>query len=239
MPSIFVSAASAIVLAASAHGAVTGFTWRLVDNTAGAPGADGFAGAQWNALDQYTFDLILHGDHGQRINGVNMGDANAPAATPFALHTNMTVFNHPFGGNVRSAAFEPAPGFNAMRYDTFVALGSVPAANISFAGGVDLSGANGVLRATWFTTENATLDANGEMRILRVTVGVPIGMNPSGNGYFLGTTGLPGSPISSAEIGLPGGVLTTLVIPSGFVPPTPGAAALFGVVGLAGLRRRR
>ena len=238
---MMLTAAAALAVAASAQAAVTGVIWRAVDNTVGAPGSDGFAGAQWNALTQYTFDLILMGDAGQRVNGVNMGDANFPNAAPFALYTNGTIFNHPFGSNVRSTAFEPAPGFNAIQYDTYVALGDVPAGNISFAGGANLTGAGGVLRATWFTTENATLDANGEMRIMRVTVGYAGG---APEGAFLGTLGVggleAGSNQSSIEVGLPGGVLTSLVVGNAFeLVPTPGATALFGLAGLAGLRRRR
>ncbi|MBL0922364.1 MAG: hypothetical protein IBJ10_09590 [Phycisphaerales bacterium] len=222
-----------------ANAAVTGVTWRVVDNTVGNPGGDSFAGAVWNSLNQYTFDLILQGDAGQRINGINMGDSNAPAATPYFISTNGTVFNHALGSNVRSAAFEPA--FSALQYDTFVALGStVPGPGISFAGGQNLNGPT--LRATWFTTDNAVLDANGEMRIMRVTVGYANGFNPYTQGGFLGTLGVIGQTgvdASTIEIGLPGGALQTLTVGNAFEVPAPAATALMGLAGLAGLRRRR
>ena len=233
-----ITAAAALAVAASAQAAVTGVVWRSVDNTVGAPGTDAFAGAAWNALTQYTFDLILQGDAGQRINGINMGDSNFPNAAPFALYTNGTVFNHPFGGNTQSAT--EFPPFNAMTYDTFVDLGGTQATPaISFAGGVALTGPT--LRATWFTTDNTVLDANGEMRIMRVTVGYAGGAPADA---FLGTLGIggleAGVPQSSIEVGLPAGVLTTLVVGNAFeLVPTPGATALFGLAGLAGLRRRR
>jgi hypothetical protein len=248
---MMLSAAAALAVAASAQAAVTGVVWRPVDNTVGAPGSDSFAGAQWNALSQYTFDLILMGDAGQRINGINMGDSAFPNSAAFVLNTNGTVFNHSFGGDTRSAAFEAVPGFNAIQYDTYVAMGSdVPGPAISFAGGVDLDNVGdplpGEMRATWFTTDNATLDANGEMRILRVTVGYTVGFDPFavGSGAFLGTLGIPGLEFgtsqSQIQVGLPGGVLSNIVVGNAFeVVPTPGAAALMGIAGLAGLRRRR
>jgi len=235
----FTATIAAALVATSAQAAVTGVVWRVVDNTVGAPGSDAFAGAQWNALSQYTVDLILQGDAGQRINGINMGDSNFPNAAPFALYTNGTVFNHSFGSNVQSAT--EFPPFNAMAYDTYVDLGGTQATPaISFAGGTDLSGAGGVLRATWFTTDNAVLDANGEMRIMRITVGYAPGFDPFTQQAYLGT--LQGvSPVSSLEVGLPGGELATLVIGNAFslTPPTPGTAALLGIAGVSGLRRRR
>lgn len=243
---MMLTAAAALAVAASANAAVTGVIWRPVDNTVGNPGGDAVGGAPgWNALSQYTFDLILQGDAGQRINGINMGDAAFPNAAPFALYTNGTVYNHPLGSNIRSTAFENVAGFNAIRYDTYVALEGSSAASVSFAGGADLSGTGGVLRATWFTTDNVTLDANGEMRIMRVTVGYQNGFDPfaMGSGAFLGTLGVPGleagSNESRIEVGLPGGVLTELVVGNAFEVPTPGATALMGLAGLVGLRRRR
>jgi hypothetical protein len=248
-------AAAALAVAASANAAVTGVVWRVVGSApsasmpglpghTGSPEADAFQGTAWASMSRYTFDLILQGDVGQRVNGINMGDSNFPNAAPFALYTNGSVFNHSFGSNVQSAT--EFPPFNAMAYDTYVDLGggqATPA--ISFAGGTDLSGTGGVLRATWFTTDNATLDANGEMRIMRVTVGYAAGFDPfnNANGAFLGTLGIAGleggANQSSIEVGLPAGVLTTLVVGNAFEVPTPGATALMGIAGLVGLRRRR
>lgn len=237
--SSFIIAAS--LLAPASLGDVTGVSWRHVDNTVGNPESDG----AWNALagKQYTFDLFLLGDAGQRINGINMGNEAFPDAAPFALHTNGAVFNHPLGSDVRSPAFENIPGFTGIRYDTFVAMGSdVPGPTISFAGQVDLIADGAVdqsLRALWFTTDNAVLDANGEMRILRITVSYPSGQDPFGPPNFLGT--IAGGPLSSLQVGLPGGVLVDLVIPNALsvTPPSPGGAALAGLAGLLGLRRRR
>ena len=235
-------AAAALAVAASANAAVTGVVWRSVANGA-AQGSPNFPGQAGNTL--YTFDLILQGDVGQRINGINMGDSNFPNAAPYALYTNGAVANHQFGSNLRSAAFEGV--FPDIAFDTYVALGSDnPGPGVSFAGGANLTGTGGVLRATWFTTDNAVLDANGEMRIMRVTVGYASSFDPfaTGSGAFLGTLGVggleAGSPQSSIQVGLPAGVLTDLVVGNAFeLVPTPGATALFGLAGLAGLRRRR
>ncbi|MBL0922368.1 MAG: hypothetical protein IBJ10_09610 [Phycisphaerales bacterium] len=235
-------AAAALAVAGSAQAAVTGVIWRPVAN-APAQGSPNFPGQAGNTI--YTFDLILQGDAGQRINGINMGDSAFPNAAPYALYTNGAVANHQLGGNVRSTAFEGF--FPDIAFDTFVALGSdAPGPAISFAGGTNLSGVGGVLRATWFTTDNATLDASGEMRIMRVSVGYVSSFDPfaKGSGAFLGTLGIGGlevgSPESSIQVGLPGGVLTDLVVGNAFQEvPAPGAAALMGLAGLAGLRRRR
>ncbi|MBL0922367.1 MAG: hypothetical protein IBJ10_09605 [Phycisphaerales bacterium] len=234
----------------AASAAVTGVVWRIVAEDTGLwnrpyegmPQNDVVEGANWASMIRVTCDLYLTGTPGQRINGVNMGDSNAPSATPFALHTNATVFNHSLGSNVQSAA--EFPPFNSLAYDTFVDLGGTQTTpNISFAGGTNLTGSGGVLRGTWFTTDEATLDQDGRMRILRVTIGVPFGHNPFFGGYFLGTPGLPGQeaggPVSRLEVGLPNGELVQLYIGTALYPPTPGATALLGIAGAAGLRRRR
>lgn len=230
-----------VALAGASSAAVNGLEWRMVDNTIGNPGSDPFSGAAWSGFDRYTFDLILTGDAGQMVNGINLGDSNAPNATPYALYTNGDVFNHQFGGNTEG--FPPLP-FAAVPYDTFVDLGAAHnSSNISFAGGVDLDNAGavpGVMRATWFTTTPAVMDANGELRIMRVSVGLPGGSDPfDGSWYLGGTPGVnAGVETSRLQVGLPAGALADFDIPNAFIP-APGAVAAFGMLGLAGLRRRR
>lgn len=242
VPMRSIALAALLACSAQSHAAVTGIFWRQVNNTVGAPGADAFAGAQWNALDQYTFDLMLRGDAGQRINGINMGNANPP--TLRGLYTNGVVFNHSFGGNVQSTI--EFPPFNAMAYDTYVDLGGTPTTPvITFVGSSDLSGGGGAIRAHWQTANTALLDANGEMRIMRVTVGLPAGSIAFGGGFILGTGGLPGlwygnPPQSSLEVELGNGNLRSFVIGNAFeLVPAPGAVTLLGVAGLAAARRRR
>jgi len=246
-----VALTSACVVASASSAAVTGVVWRIVAEDTGLwnrpyegmPQNDVVEGANWASMTRVTCDLYLTGTPGQRINGINMGDSNAPGATPFALHTNAMVFNHSLGSNVQSIT--EFPPFNALAYDTFVDLGGTQTTpNISFAGGTSLTGAGGVLRGTWFTTDEATLDEDGRMRILRVTIGVPMGSDPFFDGFYLGTPGIPGQeagfgPLSSLEVGLPAGELVQFTIGNALYPPAPGSVALFGVVGAAGLRRRR
>jgi len=237
--SVAKSGACLCLITSAAHAAVTGAIWRQVNNTIGNPGADSFMGPQWNALSWFTFDLYLQGDQGQLINGINL-------TSPFGVHTNGSVFNHSLGGNVQSA-FEFAP-FNAMAYDTYVALGGSAAAPIiSFTGGVNLSGSPGPLQAMWSTSPAVAIDSSGEFRIMRVTVGYLIGFDPFDptSGGYLGTSGVAGlyfgnGPVSSLQVQLPNGEVASFVIGNAFEPiPTAGAAALLGVAGGAGLRRRR
>lgn len=235
-----VSLSALILGAGAANAAVSGVVWRTVDNSTAA------GDAQWGAFlpasTKYTFDLILQGDAGQRINGINMGDAAAPQV-PFGIQHNGSIFNHLFGTNLRSAAFEAVPGFQGIAFDTFVAMGSTtPGPTISFAGTADLS--NSPLRATWFTTDNAVLDANGEMRIMRVTIAfADAGFDPYTDGGILGTPGIIGAEggtmESRIEVGLPGGELQVLTVGNAFEIPAPGAAFVAGLAGLVGLRRRR
>ncbi|MBL0922366.1 MAG: hypothetical protein IBJ10_09600 [Phycisphaerales bacterium] len=181
-----VSLVGATLLASGAHAAVNGVIWRGVNPNL-PPSANDPAYA---SLARYTFDLILSGDSGTQIRGVNMGDADDPSSSHLGLWTNGSVYNHFFGSDVRSPSFEHV--FPHIALDTFVALGStVPGPAISFAAPADLNadGVNDrVLRAHWFSDAGAALDANGELRILRVTVGYDPSYNP-----FLWNTGYLGT----------------------------------------------
>lgn len=235
---------AAALVAPSAPAAVTGVYWNQVDNDIGNPQNDAFAGAQWSALTQVTFDLFLMGDPGERIRGINMGDPGDPASSPFVIRTDGMVFNHPFGSDVRSSI--EFPPFGALAYDTYVDLGGgVATPVISFVEPADLT-ANGTtdqeIRGRWFTDDEAVLDDNGLMRILRVTVGydlnVPFTQHP-----FLGTpqdcSGTMGEMESWIQVELWGGELVSLQVFDALpCIPSPSAAALLGVAGLAGVRRR-
>lgn len=256
----FTATIAAALVATSAQAAVTDVVWRLVGSApsasipglpthTGSPEADAFQGAIWASMSRYTFDLILQGDAGQRISGINLGDSNFPNAAPFALYTNGSVFNHSFGGDVRSAT--EFPPFNAMAYDTYVDLGGgVATPVISFVSPADLN-ANGTtdkaIRANWFTDDDASLDGNGEMRIMRITVGFEHGFDPWlwNSGAYLGTPDfgpdVGDSPTSMLRVVLFDGSSVDLVIGDAVQPlsPTPSATALLGIAGAAGMRRRR
>lgn len=236
---------AAAFVAASAPAAVTGVYWTQVDNSIGSPQNDAFAGAQWSALTRVTFDLFLIGDPGERIRGINMGDPSDPAGSPFVIRTDGMVFNHPLGSDVRTNL--EFPPFNAMAFDTFVDLGGgVATPVISFVEPADLN-ANGTteqeIRGRWFTDDEAVLDDTGLMRILRVTVGYDL-TEPFTQHPFLGTpedcSGTMGEMESWIQVELWGGELVSLQVFDALpCIPSPGASALPGIAGVAGLRRRR
>jgi len=248
--SIVLALLAAAMFANGAPGATFSLAWRIVAEDTGLfslpyqgmPENDATDGAAWSSLTRVTCDLYLRGMPGQRIHGIDMGDGAFSQASPFSMHTNGTVFNHSLGSHLRSGAME-IPPFNAMQYDTYLDLGG---ATISIPGSVDLN-ANGAtdqdIRATWFTTDVATLDAAGEMRLMRITVGWST--NPwTSSGFFLGTPSLSpaldaGSPVSQLRVFLPAGEFVDLTIGNAMNFPTPGASALAAIAGLAGLRRRR
>ena len=243
---IGVSLATAAALASSASGAINGAIWRSVTSQFGVPDPNG--DPDYASLARYTFDLYLWGDAGAQIRGINMGNADDPSSSHLGLWTNGSVYNHMFGSDVRIPAFEGV--FPGMAFDTFVALGrETPGPSISFASDPDLD-ADGVidrvLRAQWYSDEGATLDGNGELRILRVTVGYPEGFDPYvwNAGGYLGTApyGPPAlEPQSRLQVLYLDGSTQEMIIGDGIQPlsPTPGATALFGIAGVAGMRRRR
>ncbi len=218
------STAALLVVAGAANAAVTGFTWNEVPN-ANSP----YPGAAPTTLPAgtRTFDLYVIGDTvGDVINGVNFGGDGS------TNHINVAggVYNHPLGGDTRSFAFETF--FPDIVFDTFATFGGGATTNgqaTQFAGGVNLTGAGGELRFTSFTQPPAALTAGtfgshaAQIWVLRVSV--LAGTNALGGGNSVG------------EIGLAGGALLTAAVNNAI--PTPGAAALLGLAGLAGARRRR
>lgn len=223
------SACTLFVAAGAANAAITGTQWVEVPNavwapTGMSPGADPFPGAAaaWASQSWRTYDLFLLGNSGDLVNGVNIGGA---AADPYQINLGgATVFNHLGGSDQRSMALEPV--FSSIGFDTYATYGGndTTAGHPfgGFAGTVNLSGAGDVIRFTSFAAAGnpAAVGADGRLRVLRLTIA-----NQSS------TTGT-----GSLEVGLPGGALAVFNL--GPVP-TPGAAALLGLAGLAGIRRRR
>lgn len=221
------STAALLVVAGAANAAVTGFAWREVSNT-NSP----YPGGAPTTLPAgtRTYDLYVIGNTvGDVINGVNFGGDGS------TNHINVAggaVYNHPLGGDTRSFAFETF--FPDIVFDTFATFGGGPTTNgqsTQFAGAVNLTGAGGELRFTSFTQPPAALTAAtfgshvAEIWVLRASL--------------TGTAASAGGGNSVGEIGLAGGALLSAAV--NFTPnvPTPGAAALLGLAGLAGARRRR
>lgn len=221
------SVSALLVGAGVASAAITGVEWRAVSNTASpyppnaAPGTDAVAGALWNSAPWQTWDLYITGAQGDLVNAINVGgDGGA-----FSIKVSGPVFNHPAGSDQRSFATEGF--FPAMPFDTFATFGGGATTNGvfgGFAGTTNMTGANGELRFTSFAPAGspAALGANG-LWVLRVSYNASADATLGGNG-------------SRVQIGLPGGAVAEFNVPQ---VPAPGAMALVGVAGLAGLRRRR
>lgn len=174
---------------------------------------------------------------GITIAGADMGDHDAPVAGDNALYTNGTVYNHGLGGNFGNPGLH---GFSASIYfDTYVAFGSTAPTNIAAVPGSMFLGNNGFdmtvgtagLRGIW-SGDPQTLGMSGVM-LLQITVEI--------SATFLG-----GPQVSYVGEGVaPASRLTiissvgdfNLLIPNAI--PTPGCAALLGLGGLLGVRRRR
>jgi MYXO-CTERM domain-containing protein len=224
-----ISAATALTLAAgiaSAGVSTPTFEWVQVDNTVGNPGGDAINGALWNSNNWVTYDLFLTVS-GATVNGVNLGSAEGEENLGLSFDT--AVFNTQ--GFVASDFESNAQGtFSASLYDTYVDLGTNnPGGNAaSQMLGVALNGLvpqSGVLRGAWSSNPpngGTAQDASGGIRILRISF----------DGDALGRGGIGSGDV---QIGLATGVITARV---GAIP-TPGAAALLGLGGIAALRRRR
>lgn len=222
----FLSVSALLVGAGVASAAITGVEWRAVNNAANpisgaAPGTDFVAGASWNSAPWQTWDLYITGAQGDTVNALNVGgDGGA-----FFIKVAGAVFNHSAGADTRSFATEAV--FAAMPFDTFATFGGNATTNGvfgGFAGTTNLTGAGGELRFTSFAPAGspAVLGANG-LWVLRVSYNASADGSLGGNG-------------SRVQVGLAGGAVAAFDVPE---VPAPGAAALLGVAGLAGLRRRR
>jgi hypothetical protein len=228
-------------LACAAHaGASFGLQWVQIDNSSADPSSDPGGAAAWNGRDWYTYDLLLTGVAGTEFNAVNLGFAPNPGQEPYYLFTTSdAIFNYPppGGGDVQSG-FEGF--FNLTRFDSYVDLGSLnpdgAAPGQIGTLGVDLNGVTGsmngldgrFIRGTWFEfpPNSATLDANGEARLLRITLAAnPVGatlLGGNGSALFIGTN--------------EGGQFLDI---TAIYFPSPGTAGVLTIAGVVAARRRR
>jgi MYXO-CTERM domain-containing protein len=227
-----ISAATALTLAAgiASAGVAPSFEWVQVDNTVGNPGGDAINGAAWSANNWVTYDLFMTYDG--LVNGVNLGSTDDPAEAGLGLSFDTAVFNT--SGFVASDFESAAQGsFSASLYDTYVTLGSNNPGGTASTQllGIALAGlvpnANGVLRGAWAQNPpsgGTAQDATDGIRLLRISF----------DGDALGGRG-NGIGSGDIQVGLSTGIITARV---GAIP-TPGAAALLGLGGIAAIRRRR
>jgi hypothetical protein len=235
-PARLVTAAGACAIAAQAIAGLNPFTgveWVEVDNSSADPASDPAGAALWNSQPSWrTFDLLLLGTPGAEFNAINMGFGPNPDQEPFYLFTDATaIFNYPgpAGGDVQSG-FEGL--FNLTRFDTFVDLGGLNPNGTAPAQigtlGMTLSGVqetvNGiegwVIRGTWFEfpPNSAALDANGQARLMRITI--------SADATILGGNG------SAIQVGTDEGTFILLI-------PAPSSLGILAIAGVAIARRRR
>lgn len=236
-----------------ASGAKAGFgaglylQWELVDNTSNplngmSPATD--PNSPFNPNDWFTLRLRLHtfGDPNVQVSSIFMGDAAFPHLSNEALYTNGTVYNHALGGNVRTTGLDDF--FPAIAFDTHVAIGGLPPSDIFFPlpGAMNLGtpvfdsaiGLTGI-RGFWATPlggPHVPIGVDG-ITILQITVSADTTYL---GGEFLAPDG--SLLVSRIAIGTSVGAFD-LQIPGAGGVPTPGAAAIFGVAGLALARRRR
>lgn len=235
------SAAAALAVAGAAFaGPNFSLSWNVVDNSVGGSGLPTSNDASWMA-GSATYDLVLTFAPGTTINGINLGipgqDPNNPNSDPNFLYISnggSNIYQNAAGGDVApNPVFVPIPGFEGLRYDTYVGLGVANpstqvgfAANMNWASGV--GNGNDRIRGTWFVSPGASADSDGDGSILlmRITVKDPLTkIGGNGSQLVVGWSDSSGAPQETA-----------LLINS---VPTPGAVALFATAGLAAARRRR
>lgn len=209
-----------------------GTIWRQVDNRfSSANGAPTGLAGNW-----FTYDLFLTGDAGTRVNAINMGYAADPSVHSEYIYINGTVYQHP--GN--SGHFAPPPiAFPydpALEFDSYFALGQIPANEMATVGGsVNTSGF--AMRGIWFALPGgeqwpAHIDDSGEMLLMRLTVSSDTTQVGGFSSRIQIGTIIGGDPTEpTVFVSVP--VSTLLVIPS------PAAAGVFALAGLALARRRR
>jgi hypothetical protein len=208
-----ISAAAALTLAAGVAHAGVVLPWLTaveVDNSAVAS-LDGFT----------TYDLYWNnfGSETATVNGFNLGTAAQPGLAPYRMFFTGDAFNDPIGGDTApNPAFFPV--FPALEFDSYFTVGN---GTVSFVGG-STSFAGGEVLGTWFTQPPQAVAAGEALRFMRLTV--------SGALDQVNSTMEVGFTIPPV-IGRGGNEIVF-----GFVP-TPGAAALLGLGGIAAIRRRR
>jgi hypothetical protein len=208
-----ISAAATLTLAAGVAQAGVYLPWLTaveVDNSAVAS-LDGFT----------TYDLYWNnfGSETATVNGFNLGTAAQPGLAPFRVFYTGEAYNDPIGSDVApNPAFFPV--FPALEFDSYFTVGT---GAVSFVGG-STGYINGEVLGTWFTQPPQSVAAGAALRFMRLTV-----------------SGELNQELSTMEVGFTIPPVTgrgANEIVFGFVP-TPGAAALLGLGGIAAIRRRR
>ncbi len=187
----------------------------------------------------YTFDLFLLGDIGTRINAINMGYAADPSLHNEYLYQNGNVYENEnsssffgyFGPDPSIYSYDPAAEF-----DTYVTIGDVGHTDLSAVGGSMRLDSN-IMRGIWFILPGtdafpSSIDDSGEIHLMRLTVSSDTTtIGGLGSRIQIGTI-LEGNPTTPTEF-------IPVAISSFAIVPSPSVAAVFGLAGVALIRRRR
>jgi len=233
-PPLALAIAAGLLCACAAHARPLGAFWVEVDNSAGNT-PDMVGG---DTTGTRTFDLFVQLEAGDVVYVADFGIAGPNDG----LSTTQTVWQHPTGGDV--ATVNPQPFEANVVWDTHVALGdltnlgqiSTPVGPIDW----DPAGFEGAWSASVGGQGFANPDNGNAMWLARITVSSAgaFGENTTALGEYLG-----GEFFVSGEG--PNGQFPNSVAAKGVVSvgnafiPTPGAMALFGLAGMAAVRRRR
>jgi hypothetical protein len=227
-----------VILSSITHASVTGLRWVEVDNTVVDPSSDPIAGAAWltNPAGWRTFDLYAEGDTTTRLQGFYFGNASNPSFDDFAIYTDGAVFNHAVGGDFPrpdGPIFGLAP---LLAFDTLVTIDGLDERFVQAAfSGIDLSDGVAGLRGGLGTSSGFTrpLGDDGVGWLMRLTV--------SADFSYLGNAGSPEGLTSIVEVFYldEDGFIESVELLLPNVIPSPSAAGIFALAGLALTRRRR
>ena len=230
--------AGAVGLAGAAHAGILGHAWVEVDNSVFFNGnATGLNDGAHNGTIYRTFDLYVN--VGQGVLVADSGDTQSGGPNSGILIQNTSFFQFNPGGSPSNAP--PLQGFLPLfphlEFDSYVALGDTPPAQIGLTGlGQGFVFDTDELSGTWFTSQGspASPEGNGNLFVARFTVESTSGFGTDESASrFLG-----GQLYVALADGNTTGVLD---ISNAFATsiPAPGALALAALAGLNVIRRRR
>ncbi len=221
-------------LASSTQAGIIGHQWVEVDNSVGVAGPTHLSdGTLPGGVIYRTFDLYLQVPDGVQV--LDSGFTQSQGSNTGIEIQNTSFFQVEPGGVSNDKP--PLPGFfplfPQLEFDSYVAMGDLPGAQIGLAG---LTFTTSELTGTWFATGGSAAEPteDGLLFAARFTVQSSTGFGTDESASrFLGGV---------MFLGLDGGdnnVVITLSNAFATTIPAPGGAAMMGLLGLTLSRRRR